>query len=93
MRVDSFGVLHPTQDDEPNLVGILHIAECGECQKRWPLEVVSRALQVGDVYDKERLAAARHVSSRAGSIPARPADAQITGTAGGLNGAVAAGGG
>lgn len=84
-------MVHPTQDDEPNLLGVLHIAECGECQKRWPPEVVSRALQVTDAYEQE--VRAKYKGSRAGSIPARPADAQSTGTAGGLNGAVAAGGG
>lgn len=32
MRIDSFGVVHPEPKDEPNLVGMLHVHECGPCR-------------------------------------------------------------
>lgn len=60
MRTDAFGVVHPTTDDEPDLVSALHIAECGECRKRLGDGVFAFAVQIATAYENSAREAARH---------------------------------
>lgn len=54
MRTDSFGFTHPEMTDAPNLLGALHIAECGECQKRFGPDVTANCEQLAIAFEKER---------------------------------------
>ena len=64
MRVDSFGVVHPEPKDEPTLVGVLHISECGPCQQVFAAdqgpEFLLRVSEVAAAAEAEMRERAKH---------------------------------
>jgi hypothetical protein len=57
VRTDSFGFTHPEPQDKPDLLGALHIAECGECHKRFGPGIAQQCEDLADAWVKERQSA------------------------------------
>lgn len=69
MHTDAFGFTHPDTTDRPSLLGALHIAECGQCQKVFGPIVTTNALLLGEAYEKEQRNLAMAAIRRPGRAP------------------------